>query len=41
MELPFSSSVWRYYLIGLRPESGDSNFEWKDFITKNLVLERI
>lgn len=28
-------SVWRYYLLASRPESGDTQFVWKDFITKN------
>lgn len=27
--------VWRYYLLASRPESSDSTFLWKDFITKN------
>lgn len=28
-------SVWRYYLLSSRPETGDTQFEWKSFITKN------
>src|SRR6185369_12967673 len=28
-------SVWRYYLLSIRPETGDSMFTWKEFITKN------
>jgi methionyl-tRNA synthetase len=28
-------SVWRYYLISNRPETGDSQFEWKTFIAGN------
>ncbi|KAL7276478.1 methionine--tRNA ligase mes1 [Rhizina undulata] len=28
-------SVWRYYLIASRPETGDTQFVWKDFVTKN------
>ncbi|CAG8642582.1 12368_t:CDS:2 [Funneliformis caledonium] len=28
-------SVWRYYLISSRPETSDSIFTWKEFITKN------
>ncbi|CAG8580273.1 1729_t:CDS:2 [Diversispora eburnea] len=28
-------SVWRYYLISSRPETNDSIFTWKEFITKN------
>ena len=27
--------VWRYYLIKHRPESADSQFEWRDFIAQN------
>jgi methionyl-tRNA synthetase len=23
--------VWRYYLLAIRPESSDANFNWKDF----------
>jgi methionyl-tRNA synthetase len=28
-------SVWRYYLLACRPETGDTQFEWKSFIAKN------
>jgi methionyl-tRNA synthetase len=28
-------SVWRYYLLANRPETGDSQFEWKAFIAAN------
>jgi methionyl-tRNA synthetase len=28
-------SVWRYYLLANRPETGDSQFEWKSFILAN------
>lgn len=28
-------SVWRYYLSSVRPESSDSHFSWKEFVTKN------
>ncbi|KAG4436861.1 putative methionine--tRNA ligase, cytoplasmic protein rar1 [Cadophora sp. M221] len=28
-------SVWRYYLIANRPETGDTQFEWKAFIAGN------
>ncbi|CAH6721913.1 methionine--tRNA ligase, cytoplasmic [[Candida] jaroonii] len=28
-------SVWRFYLASIRPETGDSQFSWKDFVTKN------
>ncbi len=26
--------IWRYYLFRIRPESGDSAFEWNDFMMK-------
>jgi methionyl-tRNA synthetase len=29
------ADVWRYYLLSSRPETGDSQFEWKMFIKKN------
>jgi methionyl-tRNA synthetase len=29
-----ASDVWRYYLFRVRPESGDSQFEWTDFMNK-------
>jgi len=25
-------SVWRYYLLSSRPETGDSTFSWNDFV---------
>lgn len=28
-------SVWRYYLLANRPETGDTQFEWKAFIAAN------
>ncbi|CAZ84391.1 unnamed protein product [Tuber melanosporum] len=28
-------SVWRYYLLSSRPETGDTQFVWQDFATKN------
>lgn len=28
-------SVWRYYLALVRPETSDSHFSWKEFVTKN------
>ncbi|KAI9773855.1 MAG: hypothetical protein M1840_006081 [Geoglossum simile] len=28
-------SVWRYYLLSSRPETGDTQFEWRTFISKN------
>lgn len=30
-----SSSVWRFYLLYVRPESQDSSFSWSDLATKN------
>ena len=30
-----SSSVWRYYLASVRPETSDLHFSWKEFVTKN------
>ncbi|KAK9871150.1 hypothetical protein WA026_011432 [Henosepilachna vigintioctopunctata] len=32
-EIP--SDVWRFYLLYIRPESQDSNFNWVDLATKN------
>lgn len=29
------ADVWRFYLLANRPESGDSLFSWKDFVTRN------
>jgi methionyl-tRNA synthetase len=34
-ETGIPADVWRYYLISSRPETGDTNFEWKIFIKKN------
>ena len=28
-------SVWRYYLLSSRPETADTQFEWRTFIAKN------
>ncbi|KAI9671788.1 MAG: hypothetical protein M1831_003316 [Alyxoria varia] len=35
--------VWRYYLLSHRPESGDSEFEWKAFIdgNNNVLLKNL
>jgi len=29
------ADVWRYYLLKHRPETADSQFEWRDFIAQN------
>lgn len=29
------ASVWRYYLASVRPETGDTQFSWADFVTRN------
>ena len=29
------SDVWRYYLLKHRPETADTQFEWRDFIAQN------
>ncbi|KAJ1500566.1 hypothetical protein HMI54_010710, partial [Coelomomyces lativittatus] len=34
-EIGIPISVWRYYLFINRPESSDSDFQWKDFIDRN------
>lgn len=34
-ETGISPSVWRYYLASVRPETSDSHFSWKEFVTKN------
>ncbi|KMQ41382.1 methionyl-tRNA synthetase [Trichophyton rubrum] len=34
-ETGVSSDVWRYYLLKNRPETGDTQFEWKSFIDSN------
>ena len=28
------SDIWRYYLFRIRPETGDTQFEWNDFASK-------
>lgn len=28
-------SVWRYYLLSNRPETADTEFSWREFITRN------
>lgn len=30
-----SASVWRYYLLSSRPETGDARFDWTSFMFKN------
>lgn len=34
-ETGVSSSVWRYYLASIRPETGDAQFSWDEFVAKN------
>ena len=34
-EVGVSPSVWRYYLMASRPESGDTQFEWSAFASAN------
>jgi methionyl-tRNA synthetase len=34
-ETGIPSDVWRYYLLSHRPETSDSEFEWKGFIDSN------
>lgn len=31
-------SVWRYYLLSSRPETGDSTFSWNDFVRSRPLL---
>ena len=30
-----SPDVWRYYLLSRRPETGDSEFKWSEFLDAN------
>ncbi len=32
--LPIPIDFWRYYLLRIRPETDDSNFDWSDFESK-------
>ncbi|TIA95804.1 hypothetical protein E3P94_03543 [Wallemia ichthyophaga] len=34
-ETGLSPSVWRYFLLSRRPESGDTEFTWSDFVSAN------
>ena len=34
-EIGIPASVWRYYLIANRPETGDTQFEWQSFVLAN------
>ncbi|KAL8763788.1 MAG: hypothetical protein Q9184_000490 [Pyrenodesmia sp. 2 TL-2023] len=34
-ETKVSADVWRYYLLKNRPETGDTQFEWRSFIENN------
>ncbi|MES1920758.1 methionine--tRNA ligase mes1 [Bonamia ostreae] len=33
-ETGIPASVWRYYLLSVRPENSDSNFDWDDLAMK-------
>jgi methionyl-tRNA synthetase len=33
-ETGISADIWRYYLFRIRPETGDTQFEWNDFASK-------
>lgn len=39
--LGISPSVWRYYLLSSRPETGDSTFSWNDFVRHILYFDQI
>jgi methionyl-tRNA synthetase len=32
------ASVWRYYLLSIRPETSDSMFSWEDFVGRISLL---
>lgn len=34
-DIGLSPSVWRYYLLSSRPETSDTMFTWKEFITRH------
>ncbi|KAH8893497.1 methionyl-tRNA synthetase [Thozetella sp. PMI_491] len=34
-EIGVPASVWRYFLIANRPETGDTQFEWQNFVLAN------
>jgi methionyl-tRNA synthetase len=34
-QIGVSNSVWRYYLLANRPETGDTQFSWHEFILRN------
>ena len=34
MRSGINSDIWRFYLLKIRPENGDSNFKWNDFQEK-------
>ena len=35
MKTNIASEIWRYYLIAMRPEQADADFNWNDFQAKN------
>ena len=34
------ASVWRYYLLSIRPETADAMFSWDDFVRYRLLCTR-
>ena len=34
-ETGISPSIWRFFLLSRRPESGDTEFTWNEFISAN------
>jgi methionyl-tRNA synthetase len=34
-DIGIAADVWRYYLLSVRPEKGDSEFRWSDFAKRN------
>lgn len=33
-QMPFPVEFWRYYLLSIRPEGGDTQFKWADFSSR-------
>lgn len=34
------ASVWRYYLLSIRPETADAMFSWDDFVSSRILCAR-